>query len=183
MDYEDWLWRRLAARVRNWWGPQGLPVAGGSRFVGLFDLLSAELLTETMCTWPSLYHLFYISKRLFISFSSVSAGPVSAPFFFFHLACCWSLSLYGDDRSRGSFNRWPYLPKWVTWILCVVWGIFAVIVHSIDFSLKWCKNVSTSVHWFWNCDNVKSLTPKGVFLRILQIKFSSCSPYWRGCLF
>ena len=37
---------------------------------------------------------------------------------------------------------------------------FYSIVHSIDFSLKRCKKLSKSVHWFCDYDNVNSLTPK-----------------------
>ena len=44
-------------------------------------------------------------------------------------------------------------------------------------------HMSESVHWFWNYDNVKSLTPKSVILRNRQIKFSLHRSYWRVACF
>ena len=77
---------------------------------------------------------------------------------------------------------WPYLPKWVTWILSAIVR-FCSIVRSIDVSLKWCKNWSKLVHWFWNCDNEKSPTPTIVIWRNRQVKFQLYSRYWRVACF
>ena len=55
--------------------------------------------------------------------------------------------------------------------------IFIFLQHSIDFSLKWCKNDQNRSTGFE--DNVKLLIPKSVILRNRQIKFSSYNPYWR----
>ena len=51
------------------------------------------------------------------------------------------------------------------------------------FLIKLMQTLSESVHWFWNCDNVKSLMPKSFILRNCQIEFSSYSPYWRVACF
>ena len=45
------------------------------------------------------------------------------------------------------------------------------------------QTLSTSVHWFLNYDNVKSLTSKSIILTNHQVMFASHSPYWRVACF
>ena len=87
-------------------------------------------------------------------------------FDFFHIA------------GRQFYHLWPYLPKWVAWILSEISNF---LQHW--FLIKMMQTVSKSVQWFWKYDNVNSPTPKSVILRNSQIRVSSYSCYWRFACF
>ena len=56
----------------------------------------------------------------------------------------WLILLWFDSHFSPVWYHyiymWPYLPKWVTWILCVRFCDFCSMVHNIEFSFKWSQN-------------------------------------------
>ena len=89
----------------------------------------------------------------------------------------WQVDHVLRDLDLGNVCIWPYLPKWVAWILS---AIFRFLQHSKwhYMLIKMMQQLSKLVHWFGNYDSVKSLTLTSVILRNRQIKFSSYSPFW-----
>ena len=84
---------------------------------------------------------------------------------FFCLKVCWFYNwfLTSPSKLRCKTNLWLYVtlpPQNESHGYFLRFWDSLSIVHSIDLSLKWTKQISQSVNWFWNYDNVKSLKTK-----------------------
>ena len=71
----------------------------------------------------------------------------------------WKYTITTPAYIQTAHKMWPYLPEWVTRILCAILKFLQQSkLHWI--LIKMMQKVWISFHRFGNYDNVKSLTPK-----------------------